>query len=325
MTMKSNIMKKGLGILTCLLLIYFLSPGLALADEKYEEKFEKTEKLEKDGKVYIRNISGKIEVKSWDEDQVKIDALKISKAPTLAKAEENAKKVTIEVNRVGNVLRIETKYPESKKGWGHEHDGLNVSIDYSLWIPNKASLEVKSVSGNLAAEKIGGSLDADLISGTITVVRAEKGAECKTVSGNIDMQDVMGDVYLKSVSGTIKVMRIEGSIDAETTSGHIRLEEVSGAKVVKAKVLSGGIFYRGKINPDGRYNLDSLSGNVEMRVPQHSGFEFEADSFSGHVDTDFPVEVTGKIPRGELRGVINKGGATVRLKTFSGNIRLMKE
>jgi len=321
--MRFNIMKKGLVVLACLFLVYFLYPEKVLADERYEEKFEKTEKLEKDGKVYLSNISGKIEAKSWDEDHVKIDALKISRASTLSKAEENAKKVDIEVERVGNVLRIKTKYPES--GRGRRHDSLNVSVDYKLWIPNKASLEVKSVSSNLVAERIGGTLEVDNVSGQINILKAEKGVECKSVSGNVDLREITGDIYLKSVSGTIVINKIQGSIDAETTSGQIRLEGVSEAKFVKARVLSGGIYYRGKINPAGRYNLESLSGNIEMRLPSDSAFDFEAETFSGHIDTDFPVEVSGRIPARELRGVVNKGGATVRLKTFSGSIHLIKE
>ena len=45
--------------------------------EKHEEKFEKTESLARDGKVEIRNVSGKVEVMTWDRNEVKIDALKV--------------------------------------------------------------------------------------------------------------------------------------------------------------------------------------------------------------------------------------------------------
>ena len=62
----------------------------AAAREKYEEKFEKTETLAKDGKVYLSNISGDNVIKTWKENQVKILALKVSQASTAAKAKENA-------------------------------------------------------------------------------------------------------------------------------------------------------------------------------------------------------------------------------------------
>ncbi|MGB8951702.1 MAG: DUF4097 family beta strand repeat-containing protein [Candidatus Aminicenantales bacterium] len=321
--MKLNKWTNGLVLLTCGFLVVSVFSGSALADnkEKYEEKFVKTEKLDKDSKVYVNNLSGKIEVKTWAQNEVKIDALKVSKASTLARAEENAKKVNIEVNRVGNTLRIESKYPEHKS---RKQDSLNVSVHYNLWIPDKASFEAKSVSGNLSAEGIGGTFEVNIVSGNVSVVKAEKGVDCKTISGSIEIQEITGDVFLKSVSGTIEVSRIKGSIDAETTSGRIRLEDVDEAKVVKAKVLSGGVHYQGRVIPGGRYSLESLSGSVKVILPQDSSFEFEAETFSGHIETDFPVEATGKISPRELRGMVNKGGAVLRLKTFSGNIYLKK-
>src|SRR4030042_1635685 len=118
-------------LVVSLLLIF----SLAAAKEKYEEKFDKTVALAKDGKVDISNISGDITVMSWDQDQVKIEALKVSQASSLEKAKENAAKVTIEVIEEGNLLRIETKYPKSEKFWGGE--SLNVSVDSTLWLPEQ--------------------------------------------------------------------------------------------------------------------------------------------------------------------------------------------
>src|SRR4030042_3860024 len=106
---------KKTGWLVVILLLVF---SLAAAKEKYEEKFDKTVALAKDGKVDIGNISGDIAVVSWNQDQVKIEALKISQASSLEQAKENAAKVTIEVIPEGSLLRIETKYPKSGTFWG---------------------------------------------------------------------------------------------------------------------------------------------------------------------------------------------------------------
>ncbi|MCK7534176.1 MAG: hypothetical protein MZV63_25715 [Marinilabiliales bacterium] len=61
-----------------------------LAEQKFEEKFSKTEALAANGKLYLSNISGEIAVATWKEAQVKIEAVKTSKASTLEKAKENA-------------------------------------------------------------------------------------------------------------------------------------------------------------------------------------------------------------------------------------------
>ncbi len=107
-----------------------LTEGAVKDKEKHEEKFAKTVSLAKEGEVVLVNISGQIDVKTWDRGEVKIDALKVSKASTLEKAKENAAKVKIVVKKEGNILKIETEYPESKKEW--KQDSINVSVNYNV-------------------------------------------------------------------------------------------------------------------------------------------------------------------------------------------------
>jgi len=309
-------------ILVSLGLALALYPTTSVAKEKYEEKFEKTVPLAKDGKVFLGNVSGDIEVKTWKEEQVKIDALKIAEASTLSRAQEDSKKVTIEVNKEGNVLRIETKYPDHKGIWGHE--SLNVSVYYKIWIPDKADLEIKSVSGDVMAEGAGALVGVNVVSGDVEVRGAGQGADCNTVSGELKLEDIAGDVDLKSVSGTITINRVSGSVDAETVSGDIEIREASDAKSLKLKTLSGDIIYQGKVNPNGRYNLKSHSGDIDIILPSDSAFEFEAETFSGDIKSDFELAVSGKISPREVRGVVNKGGAFISVSTFSGNIDLKK-
>ena len=309
-------------ILVSLGLALALSPAISIGKEKYEEKFEKTVPLAKDGKVFLGNVSGDIEVKTWQEEQVKIDALKIAEASSLSRAQEDSKKVTIEVNQEGNVLRIETKYPDHKGIWGH--DSLDVSVYYKVWIPDKATLEIKSVSGDVMAEGAGALVGVNVVSGDVVVRGAGQGADCKTVSGELTLEGIAGEVDLKSVSGTITINRISGSVAAETVSGDIEIREASDAKSLKLKTLSGDIIYQGKVNPNGRYTLKSHSGDINLVLPSDSAFEFEAETFSGDIKSDFELVVSGKISPQEVRGVVNKGGAFISVSTFSGDVNLKK-
>jgi len=298
-----------------------LGAALALGREKYEEKFEKTAALAKGGKVYLINVSGDIEIKSWKEDQVKIEALKMSEASSLDKAKENAKEVTIEVTNETGVVRIETKYPEYHGFWGNN---INVSVSYKLWIPEKAAADVKSVSGDVTLDCIhGGPVKVNSVSGNVNVLGAA-GVEVKLVSGDITLENVMGDAYLKSVSGDVRATKVKGSVELESVSGDIELNDVAEARTVTGKTVSGNITYVGTIMPGGNYELKSHSGNVEMKIPAGSAFEFEANTFSGVIDSDFQIEVVGKLSPKEIHGTVNKGGARIRLGSFSGNIDLKK-
>ncbi len=303
-----------------LILLIGIMPAGAAVKEKYEEKFEETVSLAKDGDVYLENISGKIDIKSWDKAEVKIDALKVSTASTLSEAKENAAEVKIIVEPQGNTLRVKTEYPEHKFG----KKSSNVSVSYNLWIPAKASVNVHSVSGDVSLGGIGGKTKVYLVSGDITVVKAEKDVDCESVSGKIGLQDIGGDAYLKTVSGGIKVSGIKGSVKANATSGSVELMGVSGAKFVDGNVLSGSITYEGKLNAEGRYTFNTHSGNVEIMLPSDSSFELEARTFSGRIDSEFEMTVSGKLKAKAIQGTVNKGGAFVKLTTFSGNITLRK-
>jgi hypothetical protein len=335
MRLKKSII--SLTVLFFFLLILGLSPTSSIAKEKFEEKFEKTVALAKNGKVYLQNISGDIDVKTWDRGEVKIDALKVSKHSSMEKAKENAGSVKIEVTEEGDTLSIVTKYP--RKG----SKNVSVSVDYNLMIPFGATADINSVSGdlrlvniggaakaetvsgNVTLEKVAGVLKGKTVSGNVTVMGAGTGAYCKSVSGNVKVDNVTGDAELQTVSGTIKAGSIKGSITAENTSGDVKLVDVTDAKVIKAKTLSGDVDYAGVIYSDGGYNFKSHSGDVVLIIPSDAAFDLEAKTFSGSIESDFAITLTGKISKKELKGSVNGGGASLEVKTFSGNVQLKKK
>ncbi len=306
-----------------------LAVGLALvagpawaARERHEEKFEKTEALARDGKVFLSNISGDNVIKTWKENRVRILALKVSQASTAAKAKENAAEVAIEVTREGDTLRIETKYPKRRTPWGGQ-DSINVSVDYEVWVPEGASVEVRSVSGDVDVAAIGGKARIHCVSGDVDLLGAA-GADVDLVSGDLTVKNITGDAYVKAVSGDIRMSGIKGSVGAESVSGDIEMTGVSDAAAVTGKSVSGNIRYEGVILPGGRYELKIHSGTIEMLIPASSSFELEADTFNGAIDSEFEIQVIGKISPREVRGTVGKGGAAVRLKSFSGDIELKK-
>ena len=321
--MKINGFRKALCLAASLGVLFVLAAGTVRADEKVQEKFDKTVPLPRDGKVDIANISGAVVVTTWAQGDVKIEAVKYSEASSAAKARENAAKVTIEVATEGNIVRIETKYPKGGGLFGG--DSVDVSVDYKLTIPQTAGLKAKNISGDIDVAGLGGPADLDAVSGDITLRTASQGAQCNSVSGDVTVTGITGAVFVKSVSGDVKATQVKGSVEAESVSGELELVEVSEASVIRAKALSGGIVYRGSVNKSGSYALKSHSGDVEMFLPAASAFDFEIGTFSGGIQSDFEFATENFTSSAkELRGVVNGGGAAVKLSSFSGDIRLKK-
>ncbi len=312
---------KRLAVPLALTFVLTVGAGLAFGSEKYEEKFAKTEALAQNGKVYLGNVSGDIDIQTWKEGQVKIEALKVSEASSMDKAKENAAQVTIEVTKEGDTLRIETKYPERHGFWGG--DNINVSVSYKLWVPEMASVEVRSLSGDVKLAPIGGTAKVHSVSGNVTVEGAA-GADIDLVSGDVVVGNVLGDAYLKTVSGDITVAKVKGSVEIASVSGDLELKDVSDAKTVTGKSVSGNITYTGTILSGGNYEITVHSGDVTLKIPANSAFDLEASTFSGSIDSDFQIQVMGKLSPKEIHGTVNGGGARIRVKSFSGSVEIKK-
>jgi hypothetical protein len=339
--MRSYKKTKLVAVLAALFFLMGFYSAKATAKERYEEKFERTVSLAKDGTVTLANITGSIDVKSWDRGEVKINALKISKASTLSEAKENANSVEIVVEKEGNTLHIKTEYPEERKIWRRK--SLNVSVNYSLVIPAKASAKIDSVTGsvdleniggtakvevvtgNASVEKNGGAVKVEVVTGAIVVKKADKGVDCETVTGKIEAQNITGDAFLKTVTGRITASQIKGSIKFNVVTGRVELSEVSEASFVDGEIVTGAFLYDGKIKRDGRYTINTHTGKIEMILPEDSDFDLEANTFSGEIESDFDIKVSGRISKKRISGVVNEGGALVKLSTFSGNIYLRKK
>ncbi len=108
-------------------------------------------------------------------------------------------------------------------------------------------------------------------------------------------------------------------------TGKIELTEVSEASVVDGNTVTGAVIYDGEINRDGRYTLKTHTGRIEMTLPADSSFDLEANTFSGKIQSDFEIKVSGRISKKRISGVVNKGGPLVKLSTFSGDIYLKKK
>ncbi len=328
----------GAGLIFLLMLLG-LTPANTLAEEKlFKEKFEKTVSLAKDGKVILTNISGDIDVKTWNRGEVKIDALTISHTDSEEQAQKNFEKVDIVIAKEEKSVRIETKYEKDY----FNKSSRDVSVRYLLTIPSEASADIKSVSGDIQMEKIGnavkaktisgdvktidiaGFVDAETISGDIEVIKAQKGIECRGVSGDIEVKEVRGDSHLKTVSGEVTVQSAQGEIYAETISGDIELLGVSGALVIKVNTMSGSVDYAGDLPKDGHYYFKSHSGDIIVAIPSGAAFDLDVKTFSGKIQTDFEITVSGRLDKKSLAGSVNGGGAEIDIKTFSGDVRLEK-
>ncbi|MGD9159165.1 MAG: DUF4097 family beta strand repeat-containing protein [Desulfobacteraceae bacterium] len=301
-----------------ILLVLMLLPVSAYADVK--EIINKQYRLARDGEVHLKNISGNINVSTWDKDKIKIKAIK------KAHSEKDLDKIFVEIDRNDDHISIITDCdkPFSVNPFSFFSNN-NWSVHYELTVPEMAEIAIGSVSGRVKVDSIGGDIEINTVSGDIKVVSAGDDVRGKSVSGSIYLEGITGNASAETVSGEISVNEILGQITAKTVSGGIRIDSGSVIESVKGNTVSGGIRVTGVLDPDGVYDLNTFSGGIKMQLPSDSEFDLLAKTASGGIQSDFDILISGRIDSKHINGAVGKGGPRLFLNTFSGSIRLARD
>lgn len=289
------------------------------------ERFTRKVKIGRDGRVSIGNVSGDITVTGGSGDEVSIDAVKRGRGD---QSQLGLVRIVVE-DRAGRV-DIRTDYDNSRFS-----RNVNVSVDYTLTVPSGASIEAKSVSGNLKITGVRGSVRAESVSGNVTTTDTPKVETAKSVSGDVLLSGIAidGDLSAGSVSGSVTAKGVKAhALDLGSVSGDVVVTDVTCDRL-NAKSVSGGFEYTGAIARGGVYDVNVHSGNVRFVLANPPGFELSASTFSGNIRSDLPLTVGGDrdsnarrrgISSRSLRATFGDGSATLTLRTFSGNIVIEK-
>ncbi len=297
-------------------------------------KFERSLTVTGEADLDVTSGSGDITVRPGAAGSVHVIGVIKASEPWLGVGRAAADKVkAIEakppVEQNGNSVRI---------GRIEDRDlRQNISISYEITVPAQCRLrahtgsgdqnigdiagpvEIGSGSGDLVLANIGGKVDASTGSGDITVGAVRGPFSARTGSGDIRVKDVAGEVSASTGSGSIEAAQsAAGSVRVNAASGDVRLRAVQGP--LHVETASGDIVVQG--TPTGEWDLSSSSGGVAIEVPQSAGFELNARSSSGHIDSKHPVTMTGTIERHSLAGKVRAGGPLVKVHTSSGDIRI---
>src|SRR5690606_35901216 len=95
---------------------------------------------------------------------------------------------------------------------------------------------------------------------------------------------------------------------------------------VTARSTSGDIDFAGTISGDGRYQFNSHSGELRLSLPDDVGAEFSVRTFSGELDSAFPVTLGGRnrTSSRSMEFTLGAGGARITAETFSGDVTLRR-
>lgn len=243
----------------------------------------------------VRIVNGTVNVVGTDEGSARLEVSEIQGPPLV-------------VTRQGSTLTV--AYEDlpwkgflkwlDRKGWHR-------SAVVSLAVPAGASVEVGAVGAGAVVSGIKGATTVRGVSGETTLVRISGPVRADTVSGSLEAQSVTGTLRYNSVSGDLTVIDGSGS--------SVRADSVSGDMVVD-------------VDPAGEptdIRLNTVSGEVAIRLPHPADARVEANTASGAVSSAFDdLRVSGQWGAKQLTGTLGAGTGTLKATTVSGSIALLR-
>lgn len=129
-------------------------------------------------------------------------------------------------------------------------------------------------------------------------------------------------LYVHVFSSQVMVAGVSGYLEVHSFSAPVQLEDVSGPTSVHS--FSGSISVRAKAFGDGQpIDVDTFSGNVDLRVPDKAHAVADFRSFSGRLTSSLPLLIRSSSRRDTTAELEGPGPAgRIRVKTFSGNFQL---
>ena len=258
----------------------------ALAETKKEYRFT----VGTNANVSVDTQYGAISVKPGSSNQVVVTA--------------TLKSDKVEVDNLQNGNRVEIA--------SHLLQGANQQngqVDYELLIPPDATLNLRSSTGPLSAERLQGDLTLE---GTDAVVNVRS-----VNNGHVHVRTMRGPITLTDVRN--------GHVEIASISGDVHLKSVTGP-LVQANSGSGKIFYDGDFGSGGDYKFTTHTGDIEALAPADVSADFSAHSVLGRVQNDFPLQPKHSRFSFEAGrsffGTVGKAASEVVLRSFSGKIRL---
>jgi Uncharacterized conserved protein len=149
-------------------------------------------------------------------------------------------------------------------------------LQISAKVPHRSQASLTTAAADMKLRGRYRSVETKSASGDLTVTgEIERDVVVKTVSGDVRVDQVGGELKVQSVSGDIAVAKVGGSIESKTVSGDVRFDSVREGTVTVQSV-SGDIEVG--VAPGTNLDVDagSVSGDLSSEVPLGSDRADEA-------------------------------------------------
>lgn len=265
--------------------------------------------------IQISANQGSFAVLGWNKDYVKIsgqlsnDLVVNNKGRKLKLALNSDKK-----SSPSDTLTI--NIPSTKK--------ITANSDIANFSLININPQPKSENESDQAHSLGPNISIESIDGSVDVKNSSGNFNISTVNGDIDISNSRGMANIRSVSGNQKVNADFRTIASSNVSGQssyklntlekLNLNNVNGASSIESSISAGASI-----------QIQSVSGDVELLIPETTSARFSLKSHQGGMITNSLKE--GANLQDDTKSdhtifTLDQASASISIDTLSGNINI---
>ena len=287
------------------------------------------------GKLIVDVEFGTINVTPGADDKVALEAYRRIDFDDQAREKEYFSATPVTITKEGNVVTVRSRGSKQKNWWNFGHSETHGQ--YTIHVPKKFETDLRTDGGDINAGETTGNTTVKTSGGKLALKHLEGNLSANTSGGSIEVDDCRGPIKVETSGGDITVADGTGTLDARTSGGRIEVRNFSGDTEVKTsggnlnlqrvtgKLIgetSGGLI-QASIPADvvGDVKLQTSAGNIDVSLSTTASVDVDARTSVGEIFSRLPFE-TSDVDSEHLRGKLNGGGKSVKLKTSVGNITI---
>ncbi|MEW5983079.1 MAG: DUF4097 family beta strand repeat-containing protein [Acidobacteriota bacterium] len=270
---------------------------LAVPSSGRATEFDRTLPAAPGMRLDVRLYGGEVVVRAWDQDAVRVRAIHF---PT----------DVIECTAIGTEIRVRARTTA-----GSLH-GIDLDIDVPAWM----AIGIVGPYVDVAANGTQSGVTIETIRGDIRVGGGNGTILLSSMEGQIALENARGTARLRAANNGVRVSGFAGDLQAETVDGSVRLRGVVASRV-EVSTMTGDILWEGPLAEDGRSQLISHSGDIDVTLPPSASATIAVHGLDGNLRCQFAAPAGRGADGGRLL-VLGSGRSRLDLESFNGIISI---
>ncbi len=314
--------------------ILCFSVCLFAVDHEIKDIEKKTFQVKPGGKLYLYNQDGKVEIESWNKNEVEVIVTKRVRDRNRDREEELMEDIEITYRHSGDDVDIRNRTFEGRNRFNIDVFGSGRSryiiVDFEIKVPENYNIELVNDDGNVDLKNLTGEISVEMDDGDTWL----NNITSDDMEINVDDGDVFFENVKKASEKSVFTVECDdgrvtfdnceaASVDIRNDDGRIEMNDL---KLTKLFAIVDDCDIKGDIIPVGKIEVDIRTddGDVEIYLPGDISAYFDLSSNGGRIRTDFDVEVERRDGRSWVRERVGGGESEIRIDVEDGYISVKR-